>query len=132
VEESAQHVDVLIADGGQPGGLLTDDRVTGGPQTRDGGVDVAGVPQHHGVEHQAEHAELVFLAFPVCLPQLAGCPWNAAGPALRRGDHLHARLRPGPGEPLRHLLPRAIQRAGQVPQVLSAGTASPRPVRISA
>ena len=65
---------------GQPGGVLTDDRVTGGPQTRDGGVDVAGVPQHHGVEHQAEHAELVFLAFPVCLPQLAGCPWNAAGP----------------------------------------------------
>jgi hypothetical protein len=108
---------------GQPGGVLTDDRVTGGPQTRDGGVDVSGVPQHHGVEHQAEHAELVFLAFPVCLPQLAGCRGTQPDPALRRGDHLHARLRPGPGEPLRHLLPRAIQRAGQVPQVLSASQA---------
>jgi hypothetical protein len=52
-------------------------------------------------------------------------------PALRRGHDLHARLRPRPGEPLRHLPPLAIQRAGQVPRVLPAGMASPGPVRIS-
>ncbi len=37
----------------------------------EGGVEVAGVPQHDGVEDEAEGAELVFLAFPVALPQLA-------------------------------------------------------------
>jgi hypothetical protein len=33
-------------------------------------VDVAGVPQHDGVEDQAERGELIFLAFAVGLPDL--------------------------------------------------------------
>ena len=41
------------------------------PQVLDDGVEVAGVPQHDGVEHQAEHGELVFLAFAVGLADLA-------------------------------------------------------------
>ena len=41
----AEHVDVLVAERGQPGGVLVGDRVAGGPQRRDGGVDVAGVPE---------------------------------------------------------------------------------------
>jgi len=65
---------------------------------------------------------------PAASRRAAGSP----DPALRRGHDLHARLRSRPGEPLRHLPPLAIQRAGQVPRVLPAGMASPGPVRISA
>jgi len=43
----------------------------GGAQCGDGGVNVAGVPQYDRVEDQAECAELVFLAFPIRLAQLA-------------------------------------------------------------
>ena len=62
---------MLVAERGQPGGVLVSDRIAGGPQRGDGGVDLAGVPQHHGVEPQAEGAELVFLALAVGLAQLA-------------------------------------------------------------
>jgi hypothetical protein len=50
--------------------------VTGCPAARclHHGVDVAGVPEHHHVQHEAERAELVFLAFPVRLAQLAALP----------------------------------------------------------
>jgi len=36
-----------------------------------GGVEVAGVPQHDGIEDEAKRTELVFLAFAVALAQLA-------------------------------------------------------------
>jgi len=36
-----------------------------------GGVEVAGVPQHDGIEYEAKRTELVFLAFAVALAQLA-------------------------------------------------------------
>jgi len=35
------------------------------------GVEVAGVPQHDGVEDETESSELVFLAFAVALAQLS-------------------------------------------------------------
>lgn len=37
----------------------------------EGGVLVARVPEHDGVDDQAERAELVFLPFPVALPELS-------------------------------------------------------------
>ncbi len=52
-------------------GLIPDGLAGGGAQCGDGGVDVAGVPQYDRVEDQAECAELVFLAFPIRLAQLA-------------------------------------------------------------
>lgn len=40
----------VCAQRGQPGNVLIADRVPVGAQPVDGGVYVAGVPQHHGVE----------------------------------------------------------------------------------
>jgi len=40
-------------------------------QVVEGGVLVARVPEHDGVDDQAERAELVFLPFPVALPELS-------------------------------------------------------------
>jgi hypothetical protein len=42
-----------------------------GTELAEGGVGVAGVPQHNGVEDQAERAELVLLPFAVGLAELA-------------------------------------------------------------
>ncbi len=48
-----------------------------------GGVHVAGVPQHDGVQDQAEGAQLVFLALPVGLAELAaGAVEDLAGQAV--------------------------------------------------
>ena len=55
----------------QPSGVLVGHLVSLGAELVDGGAGVAGVPQHHGVQDQAERAKLVFLAFPVGLAQLA-------------------------------------------------------------
>jgi hypothetical protein len=44
--------------------------VPGCPQRRDGGVQVAAVPQGHRVQHETEGAELVFLALAVGLVDL--------------------------------------------------------------
>jgi hypothetical protein len=40
-------------------------------QALDDGVEVTGIPQHDGVEDQAEGGELIFLAFAIGLPDLA-------------------------------------------------------------
>jgi hypothetical protein len=71
---AAQQVDVFVAERGQPDGVGVGDRLPGRAQRPHRGVDVAGVPQHDGVDDQAERAELVFLAFPVRLAQLATLP----------------------------------------------------------
>jgi hypothetical protein len=62
--------------------------VTVAAEVVEGGVLVAGVPQHDGVDDEAEGAELVFLAFAVALAQL---------PALAVED--------GPGEGMSALGP---------------------------
>lgn len=60
----------------------------------EGGVEGAGVPQHDGVEDEAERSELVFLAFSVALAELAALAWKtwrarawraSVRPAHRRG-----------------------------------------------
>jgi hypothetical protein len=66
----AQAVQVGVPERGQPGDVGLADRVAALAQRGDGGVEVAGVPQHDGVQDQAEGAELVFLAFPVRLVDL--------------------------------------------------------------
>ena len=60
-----------VGERGQPGGVLVACLLSLTAELGDGGVGVAGVPQHYGVEYQAEGAELVFLPFPVGLAQLA-------------------------------------------------------------
>ena len=62
---------MLVAKGRQTGRVGVVHWVALGAELGDGGVGVAGVPQGDGVEHQAERAELVFLAFAVALAELA-------------------------------------------------------------
>ena len=70
---AAEQVDVVVNERGKP----LDVGVLGGVAARaelgEGGVEVTGVPQHDGVEDEdeAEGAELVLLAFPVTLAELA-------------------------------------------------------------
>jgi len=67
---TAEQVDVVVNERGEPldVGVV---RVSARPELGEGGVEVAGVPQHDGVEDEAEGAELVLLAFPVTLAELA-------------------------------------------------------------
>lgn len=56
---AAEEVDVVVLEGGQPGEQLVGDGKAVGRELLDGGVDVEAVEQHHGVQGQAERAELV-------------------------------------------------------------------------
>jgi hypothetical protein len=58
-------VDVHIDQRGQAGRV----GVALGAELAEGRVGVAGVPEHDGVEHKAERAELVLLALPVGLAE---------------------------------------------------------------
>ena len=60
-----------VPERGQPGDVLVVHGLAAAAQVLDDGVEVARVPQHDGVEDQAERGELVFLAFAVGLPDLA-------------------------------------------------------------
>ncbi len=62
---AAEQVDVVVTERGEPLDVGVVDGVAVAPELGEGGVEVAGVLQHNGVEDQAEGAELVFLAFPV-------------------------------------------------------------------
>jgi hypothetical protein len=59
--------------GGQPGDQVAGDREAAGGQVLDGRVDVQGIEQRHGVEREAERAELVH-SLAVVLAQLAALP----------------------------------------------------------
>src|SRR5260370_25120874 len=72
--ERTEEVDVVVLEWGQPGDQVVGDREAAGGQVLDGRVDVQGVEQHHGVEGEAEYAELVFHSLPVALAQLAALP----------------------------------------------------------
>jgi len=50
---------VPVLERGEPGDVLVLDAVALGAQLRDGGVEVAGVPQDDGIEDQTEGGELV-------------------------------------------------------------------------
>lgn len=53
----------------------------------DGGAEVAGCPEHGGIEDQAERPELVLLPRPVCLHDLAArSPWQMSRTCLCRGS----------------------------------------------
>lgn len=65
---------MLIAKRGQPGDIGVVHEVAGLAQCIHGGIGVAGVPWHDGVQDQAEWTELVFLAFTVALVELAVSP----------------------------------------------------------
>ncbi|MBN9747803.1 hypothetical protein DMP23_43090 [Amycolatopsis sp. A1MSW2902] len=54
----AEQVDVAVAERGEPGGVLVADLGTVGAQLPEHGIEVAGVEQHHRVEHQAQGADL--------------------------------------------------------------------------
>ena len=56
---------------GQPGDSLLAHGLAADAQALHDGVEVTGIPQHDGVEDQAEGGELIFLAFAVGLPDLA-------------------------------------------------------------
>ncbi len=62
---AAEQIDVVVNEQGEPLDVGVVDGGAVAPELGEGGVEVAGVPQHDGVEDQAEGAELVFLAFPV-------------------------------------------------------------------
>jgi hypothetical protein len=68
---AAQEVDVPVLERGEAGDVLVLEVVALGAELGDGGVQVAGVPQDHGVEDQPEGGELVLLALAVRLPDLA-------------------------------------------------------------
>lgn len=77
---------------GQPGGVLTDDRVTGGPQTRDGGVDVAGFHSTTALSTRPSTPSWSSWPSRYACRSLPAARGTQPDPALRRGDHLHARL----------------------------------------
>ena len=54
-----------------PTGGFSGVRLAQPEQLGDGGVEVAGGPQRHGVQHESETGELVFLAVSVGLLDLA-------------------------------------------------------------
>ena len=68
---AAEQVDVVSNGWGEPLGVAVVDGVAVAAKLGEGSVEVAGVPQHDGVKDEVEGAELVFLAFPVALAQLA-------------------------------------------------------------
>ena len=59
---------------GGPGEEFVGDGEAVGGQLFDGGVDVEAVEEHHGVEGQAEGAELVLHPFAVVLAQFTALP----------------------------------------------------------
>ena len=67
---AAEHVDVLIAERGQPGGIRVIHEVAGLTQCIIGCIGAMGVPEHDRVQRQAECTDLVFLAFLVALIDL--------------------------------------------------------------
>jgi|GEM_PF-6373791 len=67
---AAEHVDVLIAVRGQPGGIRVIHEVAGLTQCINGCIGAMGVPEHDRVQGQAECTDLVFLAFLVALVDL--------------------------------------------------------------
>src|ERR1035441_1537897 len=68
---ATQAVEVRVPERGQPGDSLVAHGLAAAAQALDDGVEVTGIPQHDGVEDQAEGGELMFLAFAVGLPDLA-------------------------------------------------------------
>jgi hypothetical protein len=60
-----------VPERGQPGDSLVAHGLAAAAQALDDGVEVTGIPQHDGVEDQAEGGELNFLAFAIGLPDLA-------------------------------------------------------------
>jgi hypothetical protein len=68
---ATQAVEVRAPERGQPGGSLVAHGLAAAAQALDDGVEVTGIPQHDGVEDQAEGGELIFLAFAIGLPDLA-------------------------------------------------------------
>ena len=60
-----------IKAGGQPFDVGVLDGVAVAAELGECGVEVAGVPQHDGIEDETERSKLVFLAFAVALAQLA-------------------------------------------------------------
>src|SRR5258705_7827993 len=65
---AAQAVEVRVTERGEPGDVLVAHLLPALAQVLDDGVEVAGVPEHDGVEDESEGGELVFLAFAVGLP----------------------------------------------------------------
>jgi hypothetical protein len=89
---AAVDVEVGVDEWGQPGDVGVERRVAVGAELGEGGVGVAGVPQHDDVQDQAQDAELVFLAFAVALAELSalavedGVPVRTLSPAPNCGD----------------------------------------------
>ena len=71
---ATEHVDVLIAERGQPDDIGVIHEVAVLAQCIDGGICVAGVPEHDGVQDQAKCTELVLLALAVALVDLPAPP----------------------------------------------------------
>ena len=69
--EVAEHLDVLVLQRREAPEVFVGDLVAGGSEVCDRVAEVLGIPQHERVEREPERAELVFLAFPVGLAQLA-------------------------------------------------------------
>lgn len=51
---AAEHVEILVLERGEPGDVLVPDLVVLRAELGDGGVDVPGRPEHHGVQDQAQ------------------------------------------------------------------------------
>ena len=70
----ALEVEVVVAQGAEAGDVVVADGDAGGLGDCEGPVEVGGVPQHDGVDNQAEGAGLVVLSFPVGPPLLSVSP----------------------------------------------------------
>lgn len=85
---AAEHVDVLIAKRGQPGGIRVIHEVAGLTQCINGCIGAVGVPEHDRVQGKAECTDLVFLAFLVALIDLPrAVPGRSCVPGPRTADH---------------------------------------------
>lgn len=69
-----QHVDVLADEGREPGAVVVTNFGAVGAELGEGGVHVAGVEQHEGLDDESEGTDLVFLAFAVVMAQFAALP----------------------------------------------------------
>src|SRR3954449_11581671 len=68
---AAEHVDVLEAQGREPGDVFGPDLVSFGAELAERRIHVDRVPEHDEVDHEPKRAELVLLAFAVALAELA-------------------------------------------------------------
>src|SRR5664280_648002 len=68
---AAQLIEVGVPERGQADHVVLADRITALAEFVYGGVEIAGVPQRGGVEHDAQRPQLVFLALSVALIQRA-------------------------------------------------------------